>query len=147
MDLDVLPGDGDVLVPVRSVHLVGEAKHVQQLVNHDLITDMKLEPDKRQDKRRHLERDAVARVEADQLPAGPEDVGQLGEAAVAAGDDVDVVVLRGAGQEPWSRCVTYPRAMLSAVPSVHLMQVFSSMCAMAEAITALWLSENPASIV
>ena len=41
MDLDVLPGDGDVLVPVRSVHLVGEAEHVQQLVNHDLITDMK----------------------------------------------------------------------------------------------------------
>ena len=41
MDLDVLPGDGDVLVPVWSVHLVGEAKHVQQLVNHDLITDMK----------------------------------------------------------------------------------------------------------
>ena len=49
MDLDVLPGDGDVLVPVRSVHLVGEAQHVQQLVNHDLITDMKHEPDKRQD--------------------------------------------------------------------------------------------------
>ena len=147
MDLDVLPGDGDVLVPVRSVHLVGEAEHVQQLVNHDLITDMRHEPVKRQDKRRHLERDAVARVEADQLPAGPEDVWQLGEAAVAAGDDVDVVVLRGAGQEPWSRCVTYPRAMLSAVPSVHLMQVFSSMCAMAEAITALWLSEKPASIV
>ena len=97
--------------------------------------------------REYLERDAVARVEADQLPAGPEDVGQLGEAAVAAGDDVDVVVLRGARQEPWSRCVTYPRAMLSAVPSVHLMQVFSSMCAMAEAITALWLSEKPASIV
>ena len=47
MNLDVLPGDGDVLVPVRSVHLVGEAKHVQQLVNHDLITDMKHEPDKR----------------------------------------------------------------------------------------------------
>ena len=111
---------------------------------------MRHEPDKRQDtrdKRGNLESDAVARVEADQLPAGPEDVGQLGEAAVAAGDDVDVVVLRGAGQEPWSRCVTYPRAMLSAVPSVHLMQVFSSMCAMAEAITALWLSEKPASIV
>ena len=59
------------------------------------------------DKRHHLERDAVARVEADQLTAGPEDVGQLGEAAVAAGDDVYVVVLVGAGQEPWSRCVTY----------------------------------------
>ena len=50
VDLDVLPGDGDVLVPVRSVHLVGEAEHVQQLVNHDLITDMK-HSDKRQDTR------------------------------------------------------------------------------------------------
>ena len=99
------------------------------------------------DKSGNLERDAVARVEADQLSAGPEDVGQLGEAAVAAGDDVNGVMLRGAGQEPWSRCVTYPRAMLSAVPSVHLMQLFSSICAMAEAITALWLSEKPASIV
>ena len=50
VDLDVLPGDGDVLVPVRSVHLVGEAQHVQQLVNHDLITDMKYS-DKRQETR------------------------------------------------------------------------------------------------
>ena len=37
--LNVVPVDGDVVVPVRSVHLMAEAEGVEELVNHRLDND------------------------------------------------------------------------------------------------------------
>ena len=96
---NVAPVDGDVGVPVGSVHLVHEAEGVKKLMNNDLDNDydnmtaftlLVL----------NLLVDAAILLKPNLHPASPSYIGELGVAAAAAWDDVHIVKLICARDKP-----------------------------------------------
>ena len=79
---NVAPDHGDIVISVRPVHLVHEAKRMKQLVNH------------------HLEVDTTVLLEPNLHPASAWSVGHLGVASSTSGDDVNIVSLVSAGNKP-----------------------------------------------
>ena len=80
--LDVAPDHAHVVVPVGSVHLVHEAQGVEQLVDDDLQVD------------------AAVLLETDLHPSPASPVGNLGVAASASRNDVNIVVLVSSSHKP-----------------------------------------------
>jgi len=73
--LDIAPDHAHIVVPVRSVHLVHEAEGMEQFVDDDLQVD------------------TAVLLEADLHPPPASPVGDLGIAAPASRNDVNIVVL------------------------------------------------------
>jgi len=80
--LDVAPDHAHIAIPVRSVHLVHESKGMEQFVDDDLQVD------------------TPVLLEADLHPPPASPVGDLGIAAPASRNDVNIVVLVSSSNKP-----------------------------------------------